>query len=346
MKSFRLALATGVSGALLALSACVTDGTAEEAVAEPLALSAAACTPPPTDRCTRGEDCGQLVVEQGTAVNPDTGRNYYLDYSCDLTKDDKVTIVLNLHGGGSYGNWTRHYFPIMDHVQDYKLVVATPNAPIQFWTEKDDAHLEGIISSLIDEIGAENVNALWLAGHSQGSLTSRRLVCTPYWADKVDGYLSLSGGRVSRAELAPNFFRPGMERRVRPSMGEEVLPTCDFHHIYTTGEREIVSLPETSRWAEKYSCDARTEKEIISDAEPGYVFDSLAQEEPNLAWGLMPSGGDAEKYVYPNCDGDKLVADVVRLKKGHTEGLEPNVTAEIVRMMVAAPGGKISGAAE
>jgi hypothetical protein len=35
------------------------------------------------------------------------------------------------------------------------------------------------------------------------------------------------------------------------------------------------------------------------------------------------------------------VADVVRLDKGHTEGLEPRVTRELVRLMVSARGGKI-----
>jgi len=36
-----------------------------------------------------------------------------------------------------------------------------------------------------------------------------------------------------------------------------------------------------------------------------------------------------------------LVADVVRLDKGHTEGLEPKVTEELIKMIVAAPGGKL-----
>jgi hypothetical protein len=35
------------------------------------------------------------------------------------------------------------------------------------------------------------------------------------------------------------------------------------------------------------------------------------------------------------------VADVLRLDKGHTEGLEPRVTESLVRMIVGAPGGKL-----
>jgi hypothetical protein len=42
-------------------------------------------------------------------------------------------------------------------------------------------------------------------------------------------------------------------------------------------------------------------------------------------------------YVFPDCDDGRVVADVVRLDKGHTEGLEPNVTEAIVRLMLSAP---------
>jgi hypothetical protein len=35
-----------------------------------------------------------------------------------------------------------------------------------------------------------------------------------------------------------------------------------------------------------------------------------------------------------------VVADVVRIDKGHTEGLEPKVTEAIVKLMVSAKGGK------
>jgi hypothetical protein len=35
-----------------------------------------------------------------------------------------------------------------------------------------------------------------------------------------------------------------------------------------------------------------------------------------------------------------VIADIARLDKGHTEGLEPNITEELIKMMVAAPAGK------
>lgn len=350
-------------GALAVLAACqpsetnppagseTTSSADAQAVAEPLVLSAAACTPPPVDRCVRGEECGALVTQQGPATNPVTDRNYYLDYSCSLKKGEPVNLVLNLHGAGSYGNWQRHYFPLVDFVEDYDLVVVTPNAPPQRWGEVDDEHLQTIISQTIEDIGAENIATFWMAGHSQGGITSRRLVCTDFFADKVDGFLSLSGGRVSRSELSPMFYRPGPEDTgLRPpreprEMPPEVFPTCTFSHIYTTGELEIVSLPETSEWADRLGCDARVREEDIEDTAPGYIYDSLAQRAPNPAWGLLPRGGTSEVFVYPNCDDGRVVADVVRMDKGHTEGLEPKVTERLVQLMVGAKGGKIASSA-
>jgi len=52
-------------------------------------------------------------------------------------------------------------------------------------------------------------------------------------------------------------------------------------------------------------------------------------------------GGTAQVFVYPNCRDGRVVADVVRIDKGHTEGNEPEVTKELVRLMVSARGGKI-----
>jgi hypothetical protein len=37
-----------------------------------------------------------------------------------------------------------------------------------------------------------------------------------------------------------------------------------------------------------------------------------------------------------------VVADVIRLQKGHTEGYEPNITDAIIALAVSAKGGKIA----
>jgi len=66
----------------------------------------------------------------------------------------------------------------------------------------------------------------------------------------------------------------------------------------------------------------------------------LREGRSNSAWGLLPRPGVAQVYLYPKARGGRVIADVVRLDKGHTEGLEPRVTEELIRMMVTAPGGK------
>jgi hypothetical protein len=46
--------------------------------------------------------------------------------------------------------------------------------------------------------------------------------------------------------------------------------------------------------------------------------------------------------VFPNCKDGRIVADVVKMQKGHTEGYEPNVTDKIIELALSAKGGKIS----
>jgi len=99
----------------------------------PKQLAGVACQSPPPLHCP-DENCpGELIANQGNATDPKTGRKFFLDYPCDLKSNEKVTFVLNLHGGGSIGNWQRHYFPIMDLKEKYRLVVASPSGVVRAW---------------------------------------------------------------------------------------------------------------------------------------------------------------------------------------------------------------------
>jgi hypothetical protein len=80
----------------------------------------------------------------------------------------------------------------------------------------------------------------------------------------------------------------------------------------------------------------------VVDDRPGYVHDGGRQNPGSHAWGLLPRPGTADVFVYPGCDEGRVVADVVRMDKGHTEGLEPAVTEALVALMVSARGGKIA----
>lgn len=102
------------------------------------------------------------------------------------------------------------------------------------------------------------------------------------------------------------------------------------------------SIPdEESPLAEKYGCDARIKLPEVIDPKAGYVWDVTRQDPGSAGWGGYPRSGRAEVYQYPNCDDDRVVADVVKLMKGHTEGYEPNVTDKIMELATSASGGKI-----
>jgi hypothetical protein len=329
-------------------------------------LSGAPCATPPVLHCPDADCPGDRVINQGPVVEMKTRRTYFLDYPCDLKPDEKVTFILSLHGAGSYGNWQRHYFPIVDYKDKYRLVIATPNSPTRVWSAVDDEYLQNIVNSVVEQIGKANIKAFWLAGHSQGGMTSNRILRTDFFKDRVDGWLSLSGGRLGanpgRANFgaigpAPGAGAAGAGRAGGPGGGRASAapdlaasaaalrepPTADFSFIYETGQREMddKGMPETSAWAAKFSCGPRGTPDESVDTRAGYVYDGTRQNPPNPPWGLLPRPGKSEVYVYPNCKDGRVVADVVRLEKGHTEGLEPNITEALVKLMLSASGGKI-----
>src|SRR5687767_9505779 len=142
-------------------------------------------------------------------VDARTDRKYYLDLPADLGDDEQVTFILNLHGGGSSGAWQRKYFPACDFVDQHRLVVATPTAPAQAWVpDTDDEHLQTVVTEVFDRFGPDRIRSFWLAGHSQGGMTSNRLLRTDFYASRVDGWLSLSGGRIGPAPRPEGGFGP------------------------------------------------------------------------------------------------------------------------------------------
>jgi hypothetical protein len=133
----------------------------------PPEVAGVACQTPPPLHCPDKDCPSKMVTEEGTAIEPKTGREFFLDYPCNLKKGEKVTFILSLHGFGSYGNWTRHYFPLMDYKEKYHLVIATPNAvapPPKAWTPVDDEYLQNIVELIYDKFGKENIKAFgWSA---------------------------------------------------------------------------------------------------------------------------------------------------------------------------------------
>lgn len=343
--------------ALLVVAAAAQD--------QPFRFAGTTCTTAAYLHCPDNECSSSTVINQGNVVEMKTRRTYFLDYPCDLKKGEKVTFILSLHGAGSYGNWQRHYFPLLDYVGKHRLVVATPNSPTRVWSAADDEYLQNIVSFVIEQVGKENIKAFWLAGHSQGGMTSNRIVRTDFFKDKVDGWLSLSGGRLGGNPGRGATFAPatppaatgaapptsGAAAGANPAMASAAaalreLPANDFSHIYTTGQREIddKGVPEVSEWAKRFSCGPQRKGEEIVDTKAGYIYDTSRLNQLRPGWGLLPAPGKAQIYSYHDCKDGKVVADVVRIDKGHTEGLEPKVTEELIKLMLSAKGGKLQQA--
>ena len=80
---------------LIGIAAVALTAYAKKA---PLELDGVTCKTPPPQHCPDASCPGPLVIESGTAVEPKTGRQFFLDYPCDLKKGEKVTFILLLHG--------------------------------------------------------------------------------------------------------------------------------------------------------------------------------------------------------------------------------------------------------
>src|SRR5690606_38525916 len=106
--------------------------------------------------------------------------------------------------------------------------------------------------------------------HSQGGMTSNRILRNAFFEARVDGWISLSGGRLGgnpgRAEgfgppssAAPDSEEARARARQMSAMFARAAalldtpPAQDISFIYTTGEREVDDrgVAETSAYAER-----------------------------------------------------------------------------------------------
>jgi pimeloyl-ACP methyl ester carboxylesterase len=331
-KSVRIALA---AGAILAFQGASGVASAED-------LLGVVCSNPPPLHCVGNVCPADLIANPGNALEPKTGRRFFLDYPCHLKPGEKVTFVLALHGGGLNGNWMRHYFPIMDFKEKYRLVIATPSGSRNGWDPaSDDAYLHNIVEEIEGGLGKKNIKAFWLAGHSLGGQTANRLIDNdPFFSKRLTGWVSMSGGRLgSKREDVRAAIPMGASGQTGgpPPLAADasILPEEPFSFIYETGEHELTpaGLPRTSKWAAKLGCKAQAQPFSIIDRYPGYIYDSRTQTNTNPIWGRQARPGSAQVYLYPACAEGRFVADIVRLDKGHTEGLEPQITEAIVKLI-------------
>src|SRR5207247_5113496 len=172
--------------AVAVVAALLTTVTSLRVDAQLIQIAGVTCASPPPLHCPAVNCPRELIANDGNAVLPKSNRAFFLDYPCDLKPGEAVTFILSLHGGAMIGNWQRHYFPLLDLKDKYRLVVATPSAVNSLWNaENDDAHLRNIVNFVYEQIGAKNVKAFWLVGHSHGGVIANRLVTTTFYRDKL-----------------------------------------------------------------------------------------------------------------------------------------------------------------
>ena len=181
------------------------------------------------------------------------------------------------------------------------------------------------------------MKAFWLAGHSQGGMTSNRIVCTDYFKDKVDGWLSLSGGRLGANPGRGNFAAlsaAGGRGRRHAGAGARRRPAAattatDSPRPISRSSTKPASARWTRRdcrkaptWAAKNRLRRAARADEIADLKAGYVYDGAGRIRPSRpgAFCRRPARRTCSR---PDCKDGRVVADVVRLDKGHTEGLEP-----------------------
>ena len=188
-------------------------------------------------------------------------QDLFLDHPCNLKAGEKVTFILSLHGAGSSGQWQRHYFPIIDYRDKYRLVIATP------YRRRAPGRLPTINTSRTSPPASSIRLAAPTSRRSGWSATQeaprRVVVCMDFFKNKVDGFLSLvwrtrrgisgavfqfpkpaapGGAAVARGGRDGAPARAALRHAVRRRMLDGRAPSsptalsCDYSHIYETGE--------------------------------------------------------------------------------------------------------------
>jgi len=122
------------------------------------------------------------------------------------------------------------------------------------------------------------------------------------------------------------------------------LPPTDFSFVYETGEREIddKGIPDTSTWAGEKRLWPPAQRPPRSST-PKRATSTTARVKIRR---IRPGdsclvGQGAGVHVLRLQSGPDSSPMSFASKKGHTEGLEPKITEELVKLMLSARGGKI-----
>jgi len=297
---------------------------------------------------------GVVNVLQGDAVYRDEGVRTDPDSTTKLVLRDKTVLTV---GPSSFVKLDRFVYPgeglsgaIAVNVVKGALTFATGNAAKHSYAITTPTAALGVRGTIFRiEASAAKTRVVLLEGALNVCMRSgascvdlvrpgqEAVVTVTQIAVTDPASTAAPGGRSVGTTAAPATTAPAAGMAASIAALREP-PAADFSFIFETGRYEMddKGIPETSAWAQKYSCGSRTRRADIVDSKAGYVYDSTRQDPGSDAWGRLPGPGTAEVYEYPGCQGGRVVADVVRLGKGHTEALEPNVTEQLIQLMFSA----------
>ena len=192
-----------------------------------------------------------------SVIDEATGRKFYLD-APDDTGRPPLTFLLNLHGGGSFGAWQRLYFPAHDYADTYR-----PGGRHAYGRHHGAVPALGRrgrrrASAERGQPGLRPVrpgrHRVLLAGRPLAGRDDLRPAAEQRRSspDRVDGWLSLSGGRIGGVPRAEGSGPPAHPGGPQPSARRAELqrlragprpPDADLSFIFATGEHEIMELP-------------------------------------------------------------------------------------------------------
>jgi hypothetical protein len=151
-------------------------------------------------------------------------------------------------------------------------------------------------------------------------MTSNRLLGLDFFKERVDGWLSLSGGRIGPAERSPTPGAQGGAAAVR--RGRRRTATGPVYHARPTSPSSSRSestkslrsrRPPVGREVRRRTARAAARRRV--DESRGSYMTGSARVSRRPRGALYPRPGTAQVYVYPNARDGRLIADVVRLDK-------------------------------
>jgi pimeloyl-ACP methyl ester carboxylesterase len=252
-----------------------------------------------TGRATRLIDDGARTAGRGLAFSTPRDSDVIIDYPCDKHEGAPMTFILNLHGttpdNRRFYQWG--YFSAYKYVSSHNLIVATPKPVVDQWgngdMSQDEPYLYDVIAWVYTNFAAYDIRAMWVGGHSWGSLYASRFGCNAQIADRVKGIILMSG--AAKPACAAKIALLNSAANLKPDPNDST--------------KTIVSpeaLVDQTSLAMSYGCDAAQMKAVDMNN---------------------------DETFWPNCDPGFVHANYLMKTKQHADFMDASVVTSIVDLI-------------